>query len=204
MPLKPGDILLMSSDGMTDLVEDHEILAAFEENRTPQQTVDALVLLARQRGGFDNITITAIMVPGSPEPAAIVKTDSGSLTPALFGSIVLAAVLVLGLVAVAIGAYFVFSGNNPPTSTLSATVPPPTITATVRATLTVTPQEAILQPDTPTALPPTATRTPVPTQRDTPVPNVSLTAAWLTLTAEMQSQEQTLTALAPSGTPSTP
>lgn len=196
MPLKPGDILLLSSDGMTDLVEDHEILAAFEENRAPQQAIEALVLLARQRGGFDNITVTAIMVPMSAAPSAAAQPGR-SLTPALLGSILLAILLALVLIALVVGGYFLFFSNTLSTPTPTATIAVPTITPTVRATVTPTPQPATLQPDTPTALPPTATLTPIPTLPPSSTPPISLTSAWLTLTAEMQAQGETLTALAP-------
>lgn len=188
LPLKPGDIVLLSSDGLTDLVEDHEILATFE-GQAPQPAVDALVLLARQRGGYDNITITALMVPPGDggDPAQVVKPRSNKVVPALVGGTLLIALLA-GLAALAIVAvmttYFIF--NNPfrpmptlrPTVTLSIATPLPTLTRTP------TPQQAILQPDTPTAFPPTNTRTPRPTFTPSPTPTPDVTSLWVTLTAE--------------------
>lgn len=170
LSLKPGDIVLLSSDGMTDLVEDHEILAAFQ-GRTPQEAVDSLVLLARQRGGFDNITVTALQAPPSEEPTLVSKRDKrepGGIAPALLGGTALAAILgaagVVIFAAVVVGAYFAFV-NNPlqPTPTSTAT-PTPTATATLTLAPAITPTvlEATILPDTPTPPPPTETNTPKP------------------------------------------
>ncbi|MEA3351890.1 MAG: protein phosphatase 2C domain-containing protein [Chloroflexota bacterium] len=64
--LLPGDKLLLCSDGLTDLVEDDEILETLQ-----QQGLDAaskhLVDLANQRGGHDNTTIVILEVPKIPE-----------------------------------------------------------------------------------------------------------------------------------------
>ena len=69
--LQPGDKLLLCSDGLTDLVEDDEIRAAVNQN-APQAATEKLILLARQRGGFDNITIVLVEIPGlaAPQKAA--------------------------------------------------------------------------------------------------------------------------------------
>ncbi|MBM4422112.1 MAG: hypothetical protein FJ030_01815 [Chloroflexi bacterium] len=176
LPLKPGDIVLLSSDGMTDLVEDHEILAAFQ-GKTPQAAVDALVLLARQRGGHDNITVTAIQTPPAASPTRTSKKESTGIAPALVGGTAIAAMIGIGLVVViaaAIGAYVVFF-NPTPTPAPSAT-PLPSNTPIPLPSDTPTPQEAILQPDTPTLLP-TATNTtrPSPTLTSTSTPTPART-----------------------------
>lgn len=62
--LLPGDILLLSSDGLTDLVSDNEILTAVR-NHDLKASLDALIRLANQRGGHDNITLVALGVPTS-------------------------------------------------------------------------------------------------------------------------------------------
>jgi hypothetical protein len=62
MTLKDGDLLLLCSDGLTDLVADDEIADAL--NQQPlQDATDALVTLANARGGHDNITLITIQVP---------------------------------------------------------------------------------------------------------------------------------------------
>ncbi len=60
--IKPNDKIILCSDGLTDLVGDHEILKAFQQ-KPIQDAVPYLINLANQRGGYDNITIIAIEVP---------------------------------------------------------------------------------------------------------------------------------------------
>lgn len=60
--LKPGDRVLLCSDGLTDLVEDHEILNSLL-NRPQEAALQQLVTLSNQRGGHDNITIIALQIP---------------------------------------------------------------------------------------------------------------------------------------------
>jgi protein phosphatase len=58
----PGDLLLLTSDGLTDLVTDEEICAHFLGAPT-EQAGRQLIDLANQRGGHDNITIVALQLP---------------------------------------------------------------------------------------------------------------------------------------------
>ena len=60
--LKNGDILLLCSDGLTDLVKDHEILSIILENGI-EEANQKLVDLANARGGHDNITNVFVKVP---------------------------------------------------------------------------------------------------------------------------------------------
>lgn len=60
--LFPSDRLLLCSDGLTDLVQDTEILDILQATpleASPTQLID----LANQRGGHDNITVVIIEVP---------------------------------------------------------------------------------------------------------------------------------------------
>jgi protein phosphatase len=76
--LKNGDRLLLCSDGLTDLVEDPEILETIQQNG-PEDAVDKLIDLANERGGHDNITTVLVRVPESvfvekqekPQPAGL-------------------------------------------------------------------------------------------------------------------------------------
>ena len=56
-----GDVLLLCSDGLTGLISDEEIEAGLESGRLAGHSLDsqaeALVALANQRGGHDNITV---------------------------------------------------------------------------------------------------------------------------------------------------
>jgi serine/threonine protein phosphatase PrpC len=67
--LVPGDRLLMCTDGLTDLIEDGEILDIL---RTDQLDISPthLINLANQRGGHDNITVVTLEVP---QPADITR-----------------------------------------------------------------------------------------------------------------------------------
>lgn len=62
MLLAPADIILLCSDGLTDLVSDSEIMNMLY-GRTLQQSAQALINLACERGGHDNITMVMLGVP---------------------------------------------------------------------------------------------------------------------------------------------
>jgi protein phosphatase len=62
LPLQPGDMVLLCSDGLSDLVEADEIKKSLT-TRTPQAAVNDLIWLARRRGGHDNITVLVLKVP---------------------------------------------------------------------------------------------------------------------------------------------
>lgn len=64
--LLPNDYLLLCSDGLTDLVNDDEILSAFRQG-TMEEAGGKLVNMANQRGGHDNITLIGIQIPQQAE-----------------------------------------------------------------------------------------------------------------------------------------
>ncbi|MCJ7546597.1 MAG: Stp1/IreP family PP2C-type Ser/Thr phosphatase [Deltaproteobacteria bacterium] len=57
--LEDGDCLVLCTDGLTNLVEDQEILSAVHNTADLQKACNKLVDMARKRGGHDNITIVA-------------------------------------------------------------------------------------------------------------------------------------------------
>lgn len=57
------DILILCSDGLYSMVGESEIAELVTE-RTPEQACSALVDLAKERGGFDNITLAVIPLGG--------------------------------------------------------------------------------------------------------------------------------------------
>jgi serine/threonine protein phosphatase PrpC len=57
--LEEGDCLLLCTDGLTNLVEDEEILSAVHNTADLQKACSKLVDMARRRGGHDNITVIA-------------------------------------------------------------------------------------------------------------------------------------------------
>lgn len=69
------DVVLLCSDGLTDLVQDEEIASVLSEEPNAELAAHSLVALANQRGGHDNITVQVLRVtkcqgsraPGEPE-----------------------------------------------------------------------------------------------------------------------------------------
>ena len=61
--LKAGDVLLMCSDGLTDMVWDDEILRLITTRNALKSAAEDLIEQANERGGHDNITVILIGVP---------------------------------------------------------------------------------------------------------------------------------------------
>lgn len=57
--IEKGDILIMCSDGLTNMVKEEEIHRIVQED--PQSAADKLVKNANEAGGYDNITVVIIM-----------------------------------------------------------------------------------------------------------------------------------------------
>jgi serine/threonine protein phosphatase PrpC len=57
--LEDGDCLVLCTDGLTNLVEDQEILSVVHNTADLQKACNKLADMARKRGGHDNITIVA-------------------------------------------------------------------------------------------------------------------------------------------------
>ena len=68
--LKPGDVFLLCSDGLTRHVEDAEIQAALEGLR-PQAAADQLLDMTLARGGADNVTVVALGVRPADDPPTV-------------------------------------------------------------------------------------------------------------------------------------
>jgi protein phosphatase len=60
--LKTDDLFLLASDGLTGMLEDHELLSILAADSAPAVLVDSLVTEANRRGGLDNITVIVIRV----------------------------------------------------------------------------------------------------------------------------------------------
>ncbi len=60
--VRPGDVLLVSTDGLHGVVEAEEILAEVGRAGDRQSAVDALIALANERGAPDNVTVVAAEV----------------------------------------------------------------------------------------------------------------------------------------------
>jgi PPM family protein phosphatase len=70
VPVEPGDVFLICSDGLTSMVDDQTILDAVEKNRgNLKEAAKALVSAANRGGGEDNITVVFFEVARAEEPA---------------------------------------------------------------------------------------------------------------------------------------
>ncbi len=75
--MEPGDLLILCSDGLTRHVEDSEIADAVGR-QLPEAAAAALVDLARQRGGEDNITVAIIQ--HGPHPSELPEQPTQPIT----------------------------------------------------------------------------------------------------------------------------
>jgi protein phosphatase len=75
--LEPHDIFVICSDGLTNHVEDCEILALATDN-PPQRACDLMVTLTLDRGASDNVTVVVVRFdPAAPAPAAMAPKAAG-------------------------------------------------------------------------------------------------------------------------------
>ena len=58
----PGDLLLLCSDGLTDMVDDTLILEVLSSTIVLSQKAEKLVELAKSAGGYDNVTVVLSQV----------------------------------------------------------------------------------------------------------------------------------------------
>jgi serine/threonine protein phosphatase PrpC len=64
VPVRPGDYLLLCSDGLTRMVPEATLAHAIFRLRDPQRICDYLVAAANRNGGADNITVVVVEVIG--------------------------------------------------------------------------------------------------------------------------------------------
>jgi len=67
--MKPGDVFLLASDGLTGMVDDRRLQQMLLARSGPGRIVDALIAEANGRGGLDNITAIVIQIVGVQAPA---------------------------------------------------------------------------------------------------------------------------------------
>lgn len=68
-PLIAGDLFLMCSDGLSDVVEAAEIERILSETQDVHTAAEHLIAIANMRGGRDNITVVLTRVEGVDEAA---------------------------------------------------------------------------------------------------------------------------------------
>ncbi|MDO4966440.1 MAG: Stp1/IreP family PP2C-type Ser/Thr phosphatase [Lachnospiraceae bacterium] len=62
--LKPKDIVLMCSDGLTNMVEDNDILSIVKSKDNVKDIADELIRVANHNGGKDNIGVVLVQFEG--------------------------------------------------------------------------------------------------------------------------------------------
>src|SRR5947209_3220734 len=72
-----GDMVLMTSDGLTKYVREEEILQVVSSAETLEAACDALIQSARRRGGDDNITCLLLKIVERPWYKQIARWFSG-------------------------------------------------------------------------------------------------------------------------------
>ena len=74
LDLRPGDQLLLCSDGLTGVIEDADIAARLESDDPAQEVVDHLVALANDAGGPDNITVLLLRYDDPSDDGEVRRT----------------------------------------------------------------------------------------------------------------------------------
>ena len=64
LDLRPDDVLLLCSDGLTGMIPDGRIAVILREEPDPQRACERLVAEANLHGGKDNITVVVAHVGG--------------------------------------------------------------------------------------------------------------------------------------------
>lgn len=72
-PVQLGDLYLMCSDGLTDMVDDAEISNILEGSFSMEQKADRLVSVANEHGGRDNITVLLVQVDAVPQKRGLIS-----------------------------------------------------------------------------------------------------------------------------------
>lgn len=80
--VKPLDVFLLASDGLTGMLEDYQLAELLAPERMPQDEVDALIAEANRHGGLDNITAIIVRIDSvDPPPPEEVTTQQTSTRP---------------------------------------------------------------------------------------------------------------------------
>ncbi len=78
--LRPGDVFLVASDGLTGMVDDRRLQQLLLSRASAGRVVDALIAEANYRGGLDNITAIVVQVVQVDFPSPDAPTgESGAV-----------------------------------------------------------------------------------------------------------------------------
>lgn len=160
--LQPNDTLLLCSDGLTDLVEDQEIMTILQE-KPQEEAVQALIDLANERGGHDNITIVTLRMPPKLARQPALSWVGANRRWVIAGC--LGIILVAALTVAALFSLDVFKLD------LTEHTPTPANVLTLPASHPVDVTLAVPQPTTTHSASATVAIPPAPTETQTPAPS---------------------------------
>ena len=82
--VRTGDRLVLCSDGLVDEVSDADITTVLTQHSDPQETAEALVMVANANGGRDNTTVIVVdVLDDISEPVDLTEADITDSTPAV-------------------------------------------------------------------------------------------------------------------------
>lgn len=70
LDVRPGDRILLCTDGLTSMLDDDEIQAILEREADPALAARALIQAALSAGGKDNVTAVVVDYPAAEQPSA--------------------------------------------------------------------------------------------------------------------------------------
>lgn len=151
MQLIPGDQLVLCSDGLSDLVKDHEIQETLQSTEI-SQALSNLVELANARGGHDNITVLSMKVPVPNEAQGASVEAKTRPRPALLPWMPCAVIglLVLSILLLSAVSFWYFNrATGTPVSPTDTAIPGVIVTASpteITRTDTPVPSSTPIQP----------------------------------------------------------
>ena len=165
LTLEPGDLLMLCSDGLTDLVSDAEIQKVLQDSPL-KESPEILIDMANQRGGHDNITVVVLEVPQKKKRASGKLRKRRLVTGCLVGIAVISLVITGLIIGFRWQRERMDQITTPSTEdTFTETEEVPSATVALTLTLDIGPSPTIeptLEPGLET-ISPAASRTPWPT-----------------------------------------
>ncbi len=71
--VQPGDLYVMCSDGLSDMVDDVEIASIVDKESTMEQMTDDLISAANEHGGRDNISVLLVQAGAGSEKRGLIS-----------------------------------------------------------------------------------------------------------------------------------
>ena len=82
--VRTGDRVVLCSDGLVDEVADADIATVLQQHSDPQETAEALVMVANANGGRDNTTVVVVdILDDISEPVDLPEADTTGQMPAV-------------------------------------------------------------------------------------------------------------------------